>query len=195
MSLDDLIDELEERGFANAKRILRSATMEILEDGRSLDELLADPFYSGGKDPETVDLLRRAIALRAGLDVEVVQNGPGIRLTSRQWLDEFGGKVDWFHWNRYREVLAANGWNLPAIMTIQETSWEILSNTPAALQEGDSGGLQATTEGFVDWRGLIVGHVQSGKTAMFTGLICRCCDVGYRLIIILAGMNRSAPVA
>ncbi len=38
-------------------------------------------------------------------------------------------------------------------------------------------------------RGLVVGHVQSGKTANFTGVIAKAIDQGYRLIIVLAGMQ------
>jgi Z1 domain len=36
-------------------------------------------------------------------------------------------------------------------------------------------------------RGLVVGYVQSGKTANFTGVIARAADAGYRLVIVLAG--------
>jgi len=36
-------------------------------------------------------------------------------------------------------------------------------------------------------RGLVMGYVQSGKTANFTGVAARAADAGYRLIIILAG--------
>ena len=36
-------------------------------------------------------------------------------------------------------------------------------------------------------KGLVVGYVQSGKTANFTGVIARAADSGYRLIIVLAG--------
>jgi hypothetical protein len=36
-------------------------------------------------------------------------------------------------------------------------------------------------------RGLVVGYVQSGKTANFTGVIARAADAGYRLLIVLAG--------
>ena len=38
-------------------------------------------------------------------------------------------------------------------------------------------------------RGLVVGHVQSGKTANFTGVIAKAIDQGYRLVIVLAGMQ------
>ena len=40
-----------------------------------------------------------------------------------------------------------------------------------------------------DRRGLVYGHVQSGKTANFIGLINRAIDHGYRIVIILTGMT------
>jgi hypothetical protein len=36
-------------------------------------------------------------------------------------------------------------------------------------------------------KGLVVGHVQSGKTANFTGVIAKAVDAGYRLVIVLTG--------
>jgi hypothetical protein len=38
-------------------------------------------------------------------------------------------------------------------------------------------------------RGLVVGYVQSGKTTMMNMTIASAVDVGYRLIIVLAGMT------
>lgn len=38
-------------------------------------------------------------------------------------------------------------------------------------------------------RGLVVGHVQSGKTANMTAVIAKAVDAGYNLIVILAGMT------
>ena len=38
---------------------------------------------------------------------------------------------------------------------------------------------------------MLVGHVQSGKTANYTGLICKAADAGYRLIIIIAGIHNN----
>ena len=40
-----------------------------------------------------------------------------------------------------------------------------------------------------DRRGLVYGHVQSGKTANYVGLINRAFDAGYRIVIVLTGMN------
>ena len=42
---------------------------------------------------------------------------------------------------------------------------------------------------FFTRRGLVVASVQSGKTANYIGLICRAADVGYRIIIVMAGVH------
>lgn len=36
---------------------------------------------------------------------------------------------------------------------------------------------------------MVVGHVQSGKTANYIGLICKAADAGYRLIVVIAGIH------
>ena len=40
-----------------------------------------------------------------------------------------------------------------------------------------------------DTKGLVLGYVQSGKTANYTGLIARAADIGYKFIIVLTGMH------
>jgi Z1 domain len=39
------------------------------------------------------------------------------------------------------------------------------------------------------YKGLVVGYVQSGKTANFTALIAKAADAGYKLIIVLSGIH------
>ncbi|MBI2847140.1 MAG: Z1 domain-containing protein [Chloroflexi bacterium] len=36
---------------------------------------------------------------------------------------------------------------------------------------------------------MVVGHVQSGKTANYAGLICKAADAGYKLVVIIAGIH------
>jgi hypothetical protein len=43
----------------------------------------------------------------------------------------------------------------------------------------------------INKKGLVVGQVQSGKTANYTGLICKAADSGFGLIIILAGIHNN----
>ncbi|MER7336159.1 MULTISPECIES: Z1 domain-containing protein [unclassified Micromonospora] len=40
-------------------------------------------------------------------------------------------------------------------------------------------------------KGLVLGNVQSGKTANYLGLICKAADAGYRVIIIIAGIHNN----
>lgn len=40
----------------------------------------------------------------------------------------------------------------------------------------------------IDKKGLVVGQVQSGKTANYTGLICKAADAGFNFIVVLAGI-------
>lgn len=42
-----------------------------------------------------------------------------------------------------------------------------------------------------DRRGLVVGHVQSGKTGHYTGLVAKAADAGYKIIIVLAGLHNN----
>ncbi|TCW21178.1 Z1 domain-containing protein [Dietzia cinnamea] len=40
-------------------------------------------------------------------------------------------------------------------------------------------------------RGMVVGHVQSGKTANYTAVMAKAADAGYQLFIVLAGMHNN----
>ncbi len=46
-----------------------------------------------------------------------------------------------------------------------------------------------TDHDFFNKKGLVVGYVQSGKTANFTHLISKAASIGYRFVIVLAGMT------
>ena len=43
----------------------------------------------------------------------------------------------------------------------------------------------------IEKKGLVVGQVQSGKTANYTGLVCKAADAGFNLIIVLAGIHNN----
>jgi hypothetical protein len=88
-------------------------------------------------------------------------------------------KKDWRYWPRYRDMLERN---LPptAVDALEISSDDILS----LLEDPNRAGSW-------DRRGLVVGHVQSGKTANYTGLICKAADAGYKIIIILAGLHNN----
>ncbi|WP_225049927.1 Z1 domain-containing protein [Priestia megaterium] len=84
-----------------------------------------------------------------------------------------------FFWSRYKHyLLTIKSWPVEAVQAIDETTNEVLKSL----------GNPNSTEPF-DKRGLVLGYVQSGKTANFTGLINKAYDLGYKLVIVLAGMH------
>ncbi|WP_461611216.1 Z1 domain-containing protein [Cytobacillus kochii] len=61
------------------------------------------------------------------------------------------------------------------IKTVDEDTDSIMDN----LADPDSGGFSIY--------GMVVGHVQSGKTSNYASLLCKAADSGYRFIVVIAG--------
>ncbi len=96
------------------------------------------------------------------------------------WLGGARDSIQWRFWERYRTHLGQQ-WATPAILqSTEQLTDDILSRLESPDRPGEW-----------DRRGLVVGHVQSGKTANYTGLICKAVDAGYRLIVVLAGMHNN----
>lgn len=84
-----------------------------------------------------------------------------------------------FYWDAYETVLLQNrGWDSSAVRKLDLSCTKVVSRLS-----------NPTNETPYQAKGLVVGHVQSGKTAHFTGVVAKAIDAGYRLIIVLAGMH------
>jgi len=84
------------------------------------------------------------------------------------------------NWSRHEAYLRTQPkWKPHQITSVAEESLRVISKTtPINRAE-------------FQCRGLVVGYVQSGKTANFTAVAARAADVGYRLIIVLSGIHDS----
>ncbi len=82
------------------------------------------------------------------------------------------------NWNAYREHLERKGWGAEVIQSIDRASTKITNELlcPNGTREGR-------------FQGLVLGYVQSGKTASMAGTIAKAADSGYRMVIVLAGMT------
>lgn len=88
-------------------------------------------------------------------------------------------KSQWRYWQRYREYQERK-MATAVVDGLDEVTDQILSLLEDPLREGSW-----------DRRGMVVGHVQSGKTSNYTGLICKAADAGYKIIIVLAGIHNN----
>ncbi len=91
------------------------------------------------------------------------------------WLTEEKSNINFELWNRYKMNISENDPSFP-VNDLDDFTDIILDkcNNPKEQHSFDR-------------RGMVVGHVQSGKTANYVGLINKATDAGYKLIIVLAG--------
>jgi hypothetical protein len=78
-------------------------------------------------------------------------------------------------WQLYRAHLEGQDWKKAAIDNIENSALHILRR------------MRRNTEGRKPVKGLVVGHVQSGKTANMAGLISMAADYRWNLFIVLSG--------
>jgi hypothetical protein len=101
------------------------------------------------------------------------------------WIKNFKANHStehWAFWNRYRHYLEQSKGFAPDIID------KIDKLTEITLDRLFDPTLHDIT---IDKKGLVVGQVQSGKTANYTGLICKAADAGFNLIIVLAGLHNN----
>ena len=101
----------------------------------------------------------------------------------QEWYSNEGVNKPYF-WNRYKALLLKNSsFSRKSINLLDE---DTLPNIMNCL-----GNPNDQFEGKRFRRGLIIGDVQSGKTATYSGLICKAADAGYKVVILLAGITES----
>lgn len=97
------------------------------------------------------------------------------------WLKQFKAdnpQLPWNFWNRYKSFLRKDKrYPEASVNQIDEISDKILDHLFNPQEKNI----------IIDKKGLVVGQVQSGKTANYTGLICKAADVGFNFIVVLAG--------
>jgi hypothetical protein len=82
-------------------------------------------------------------------------------------------------WPRLKSTLLADPRWADAVRGLDQASHEIVS----LLADPHSPQIRT--------RGLVMGHVQSGKTANFTATIAKAADAGYRMFIVLSGVHNA----
>ena len=167
------------------QRIVKMVQELLLdEDPRTIGPALIDekidlilkmsPRWGDGLDRRLVaDELIRRFSLWIGEDT-ILKND----INHVPWLLS-GRKTDWRYWQRYREWLEMK-MSVTSVDALDRSTDEILGLLEDPLREGGW-----------DRRGMVVGHVQSGKTGNYTGLICKAADAGYKIIIVLAGLHNN----
>ena len=107
--------------------------------------------------------------------IEILHNHSVLRKRTR-WY--FGPKPSDLHWPAVRDfLLNTKRWPANDVDSIDDASNEVVSLLADPGRDHFS------------CRGLVIGHVQSGKTANMTAVTAKALDAGYDTVIVLAGMT------
>lgn len=170
----------------NKERVIKFVQELLLDEGENVEATPAlitekmemvlgmNPRWGEGVERcDVIDELIRRFSMWIGQDAKLTSNEGHV-----PWLNA-ARKKEWRYWQRYSDWLEGKlSWI--AVDGLGKSTDSILGLLEDPMREG-----------VWDRRGLVVGHVQSGKTGSYTGLICKAADAGYKIIIVLAGLHNN----
>lgn len=153
--------------------IVNQNIIEESEIDNRASELRMLPMFSTLTDEKisqikAVITSERSIHLKAGALIEEKKH--------EKWFVNKKAELEMTYWNRYKKYLIHDMKFQPSVVNsmddILDTLTDLLGNPENKC---------------FSRKGLVLGDVQSGKTANYTGLICKAADAKYKVIVLLTG--------
>lgn len=144
--------------------------------GRSLDEA-AERLRRYHPDEVVDAVVRRWRDLAAEVRAVPVPALVDGRDAGSAWYQ--GPKPSDRFWPALRSHLEAEGWTETALKDLDATSTKVVAHLAPPWAER------------IRTRGLVLGHIQSGKTSNYTAVIAKAADAGYKMAVVLAGTHTS----
>ena len=124
---------------------------------------------------DDIEDIRRRIKAEHAIKLEI---GALIESTKHEkWFLSSKANLDMRYWERYKKYLLQSKNFKVNVVNSMDDILDVLTDLLGNPNRQDS----------FQRRGLIIGDVQSGKTANYTGLICKAADAGYKVVVLLTG--------
>lgn len=137
-------------------------------------------FYPDKLNDEDIENIEKLIRSRLNIQVRPTNFIDNQDKNYEEWYTkDLIESQENFFWNRYKKYLENQSRAPQFIQRLDIDSSQIVSRL------GDPRRLSFNV------KGMVIGHVQSGKTMSYTAVINKAIDAGYKLIIILAGLTNS----
>ena len=137
--------------LANQQGSTAESIRELIDNLRQL------PMFDGVTEEDAERLAQRfeeRVSITQHLGSILIERG------HQPWLDAARARIEPYYWNRYRQHLIQEGFPNAGVTTLDDVTDRVLGLMQNPLRDGPW-----------DRRGMVVGHVQSGKTANYTGLM------------------------
>ncbi|HVS91373.1 MAG TPA: Z1 domain-containing protein [Mucilaginibacter sp.] len=129
--------------------------------------------------PEEDDWNRMIRELETHFDVKMdrgilIQGDEQKERDTSWWTSVYKQRSKKYYWNRFRSYL--EGSLSPEVIKTLDIDTDIVMNN-----------LENPAFGSFSRYGMVVGHVQSGKTGNYSALVCKAADAGYKFIVVISG--------
>lgn len=172
--VDKLVEQVSSFLYEKADILDQEQLMLLVERFADIRRLTYGDSYS----PAEMDAAVAAIQTR-----HTTSMGMGVLFYDAEeykpWLDDKRSQIAFYYWSRYHKHLKVK-YPFQVVATLDGITDTVLDH----LEDPEK-------EGVWERRGLVVGHVQSGKTANYIGLVSKAADAGYKIIIVLGGLLNS----
>lgn len=152
-------------GLPQASQLARGVFEAAIGDGKLPPDLSA-------KFDQAIEIVRKELER----EIVVIHRHSLVKKARPDWYK--GPRETDLHWPALAGYFKnAKRWDEDTIGSVDETSTEIVSL------------LEDPSKSAFSYRGLVVGYVQSGKTANMTAVISKAVDAGYNLVVVFAGLT------
>ena len=178
--VDHMIDQLLSADPNHPARVRFSSLLRSWDNAKDTKWTAGTPRNTEIRRKRIHELLKSDATLQSRIDTTLpyfpLEEPLIIAEEHRDWYQPQPGIRD-YYWTTYQKYLKEKrGWPDFTLLNMENSTRSIVEclADPTAKEAYSS-------------RGLVMGYVQSGKTANFTGVVARAADAGYRLIIVMAG--------
>ncbi|MBU5470558.1 Z1 domain-containing protein [Falcatimonas sp. MSJ-15] len=146
---------------------------EITIDAK-MAELRMLPTYSSLKNEEIEEV---GAEIKSEMSIKLDKGSLVEQKKHEKWFLTKKAELEMRYWSRYRQYLINDKNFATGVVNKMD---DILDTLTDLLGDPSANAVYSR-------RGLIIGDVQSGKTANYIGLMCKAADAGYKVIVLLTG--------
>jgi Z1 domain len=155
----------------NAKKLIDKVGLNIfaqfLSDKNELNELTENDWLRMEREMEK----HFNVKMKEGV---LIQGEEQQRRDYTWWSNKEKIKGKNYYWKRYEAYVKQS--LPPEVVTTIDNDTDLVMNNIGDPSLSD-----------FDIKGMVVGHVQSGKTGNYAALVCKAADAGYKFIVVIAG--------
>lgn len=125
--------------------------------------------------------MKRELELHFDVEMEsgvLIQGDEQQKRDTSWWTSHKKQTRDGYYWDRYKIIL--NRKMPPEVVKVTDDDTDMVMNNIGDPSERE-----------FSRYGMVVGHVQSGKTGNYSSLVCKAADAGYKFIVVISGSKNN----